>query len=439
MEKTVIQVRNVSKKYRIGTYKKEETLFEQAKSLLLYPYRNLKQIRSLSKLSDAKDPTIFHALSNINFDVKEGEILGIIGKNGAGKSTLLKILSKITEPSTGNIKINGRVSSLLEVGTGFHPELTGRDNVYMNGTILGMTKREINQKFDEIVDFSGIEKHIDTPVKFYSSGMKVRLGFAVAAHLEPEVLVIDEVLAVGDAEFQKKCIGKMGEVSTSGRTVLFVSHNMSSINRLCNKALLLEKGQIVFAGPANLAIEQYISFNNSDDKSTNEINCENINSIVSEDLQIDKIEITKENGDTCEFFKPSESILIKISVGIPQALSGMRMNLMFQDNKGEIAFITTSHSTTKNRLSPHKYMIICTIQPNLLNAIDYKLFLNIGIPGFRKILDVTYLTTLKLRGGIRNGNEFPESWPGPYRSKTQLGNFKSINRTDLTFFIFKIS
>ena len=231
MSKTVITARNISKRYRIGVRKVEDTLAGKLKKGLSYPIRNLKRISSLNSFNDETDESIFWALKDIEFEVKEGEVLGIIGKNGAGKSTLLKILSRITEPTTGRIEIKGRVSSLLEVGTGFHPELTGRDNVYMNGTIHGMTRKEINRKFDEIVEFSGIQKHVDTPVKFYSSGMKVRLGFAVAAHLEPEILVIDEVLAVGDAEFQRKCLGKMNEVSRSGRTVLFVSHNMGAVKK----------------------------------------------------------------------------------------------------------------------------------------------------------------------------------------------------------------
>jgi lipopolysaccharide transport system ATP-binding protein len=187
----------------------------------------------------------FWALENINFELHEGDILGVIGKNGAGKSTLLKILSKITLPTKGKIRINGKLSSLLEIGTGFHPELTGRENIFLNGAILGMTKSEIKSKFDEIVEFSGVAKYLDTPVKRYSSGMMVRLGFAVAAHLEPEILIVDEVLAVGDAEFQKKCLGKMKQVSGEGRTVLFVSHNMPSIKSLCTKGLFLDRKSVV--------------------------------------------------------------------------------------------------------------------------------------------------------------------------------------------------
>lgn len=238
----VIQVSNLSKRYRLGQKEKQaDTLFGQISQIIRSPYENLKRLRHLNRFGK-EDESVFWALKDISFEVKEGEVLGIIGKNGAGKSTLLKILSQITEPTSGKIEIHGRVASLLEVGTGFHPELSGRENIYMNGTILGMTRKEIDSKLDEIIDFSGVEKFIDTPVKFYSSGMKVRLGFSVAAHLDPEILIVDEVLAVGDYEFQKKCLGKMEDVSKNqGRTVLFVSHQIDAISRLCSRVLVLKE------------------------------------------------------------------------------------------------------------------------------------------------------------------------------------------------------
>lgn len=255
---SVIKVNNLSKRYRLGLKEKQtDTLVGQISQVIRSPWNNLKRLRELNRFGK-DDESVFWALKDVSFEVKEGEVLGIIGKNGAGKSTLLKILSQITEPTSGKIEIHGRVASLLEVGTGFHPELSGRENIYMNGTILGMTRREINSKLDEIIDFSGVEKFIDTPVKFYSSGMKVRLGFSVAAHLNPEVLIIDEVLAVGDYEFQKKCLGKMEDVSKNqGRTVLFVSHNMPSVRTLCSKTLVLERGNIKFLGSSKKAIENY--------------------------------------------------------------------------------------------------------------------------------------------------------------------------------------
>jgi len=219
-----------------------------------------------SEITNASIRDEFWALSDLNFQVKQGEVLGIIGKNGAGKSTLLKILSRVTSPTTGVIKIKGRIASLLEVGTGFHPELTGRENIFLNGAILGMDKQEIKRKLDEIISFSGIEQHIDTPVKRYSSGMHVRLAFAVAAHLEPEILIMDEVLAVGDAEFQKKCLGKMQDVAGEGRTILFVSHNMSAVKKLCSKGILLRKGRICVEGGVGKTVEAYLNLHSQDDK-----------------------------------------------------------------------------------------------------------------------------------------------------------------------------
>lgn len=259
MSDTVIKVENLSKRYRLGLKEsRKDTLFAQLGHTLTAPVRNFKRLRSMTKF-DGEDDSIFWALRDINFEVKQGEVLGIIGHNGAGKSTLLKLLSRITEPTTGSITLKGRVAALLEVGTGFHQDLTGRENIYMNGTILGMTKKEIDRKLDEIIAFSGVEKHLDTPVKFYSSGMKVRLGFSVAAHLDPEILIIDEVLAVGDAQFQKKCLGKMESVAGEGRTVLFVSHTMPMINRLCDRAILLKKGHLIMNGRTIDVSNKYLS------------------------------------------------------------------------------------------------------------------------------------------------------------------------------------
>jgi len=257
-----IEVHNVSKMYRLGnvstgTISHDLNRWWHKLRGKEDPYSQIAE--SNARESKGSSEYVW-SLRDINFSVNQGEILGIIGRNGAGKSTLLKILSRVTGPTTGNIKMRGRVASLLEVGTGFHPELTGRENVFLNGAILGMTKNEIKRKFDEIVDFSGVERYIDTPVKRYSSGMYVRLAFGVAAHLEPEILIIDEVLAVGDAEFQKKCLGKMKEVrDKEGRTVLFVSHNMAAVKSLCSKAILLERGKLAFEGSTDNAISRYLN------------------------------------------------------------------------------------------------------------------------------------------------------------------------------------
>ena len=250
MSHFAIQVENLSKLYTIGRLQdRPDSLQELLVNLYKKPFRHDRQ--------SSKDDTIW-ALKDVSFEVQEGEVLGVIGRNGAGKSTLLKILSRITEPTSGRAIINGRVGSLLEVGTGFHPELTGRDNIYLNGAILGMRKAEIDRKFDEIVDFAEIEKFLDTPVKRYSSGMYVRLAFAVAAHLEPEILLVDEVLAVGDIAFQRKCLGKMGDVARGGRTVLFVSHNMAAIQALCDRSILIYRGSLAMNGTTPEVVQEYL-------------------------------------------------------------------------------------------------------------------------------------------------------------------------------------
>jgi lipopolysaccharide transport system ATP-binding protein len=258
MPEPIIRVENLGKKYQIkhkegrqGYKALRDVLADSAKTVF-----NLFKPKSGTKSSSTEE---FWALKDVSFDIQQGDVVGIIGRNGAGKSTLLKILSRITEPSTGRVTLSGRVASLLEVGTGFHPELTGRENIYLNGSILGMSRSEIARKFDEIVAFAEVEKFLDTPVKRYSSGMYVRLAFAVAAHLEPEILVVDEVLAVGDAQFQKKCLGKMGEVAKGGRTVIYVSHAMQTVTRLCNRGVLLDEGRIKANGVIDTVVRDYLS------------------------------------------------------------------------------------------------------------------------------------------------------------------------------------
>lgn len=255
MSDIAISIQQLSKKYEIGA--------AASGSLRDTITNGFKSLMRLSK----EEQKIFWALKDVSFDIRRGEVLGIVGRNGAGKSTLLKILSRITEPSSGKIELFGRVTSLLEVGTGFHPELTGRENIFLNGSILGMTREEIRRKFDEIVAFSGVEKFLDTAVKHYSSGMYVRLAFAVAAHLEAEILIIDEVLAVGDAEFQRKCLGKMNEVAKSGRTVIFVSHNLGAVRALCKSCCLLQQGQLLLTGTPDTVIQTYY-LNNMEEKAT---------------------------------------------------------------------------------------------------------------------------------------------------------------------------
>jgi len=290
MEEIAIRVEGLSKKFSIGKIRSGS---------LRESFSNWFRKNRYNSASD------FWALSDVSFEIEKGDVIGIIGRNGAGKSTLLKILSRITEPTQGRIEIDGRVASLLEVGTGFHPELTGKENIFLNGTILGMSRNEIKAKFDEIVNFSGVEKFIDTPVKHYSSGMYVRLAFAVAAYLEPEILMIDEVLAVGDYEFQKKCLGKMTEVSEEGRTVLFVSHNLGAIQALCNSCMLIDKGQLNYIGDVKGAIEKYIIKQGND---LREFDLENFprergaNEIIFKKISFDKVS-----------YFPEEDIEIEIS------------------------------------------------------------------------------------------------------------------------------
>lgn len=333
----VIEVKGLSKKYRIGkAEKRADTILGAITNGLKSPLKNLRQIRNLSKL-DRDEDSVFWALRDVSFEVKQGEVLGIIGHNGAGKSTLLKILSRITEPSAGEVRITGRVAALLEVGTGFHPELTGRENIYMNGTILGMRKKEIDKKLDEIVDFSGVEKYLDTPVKFYSSGMRVRLGFSVAAHLEPEILIIDEVLAVGDAEFQRKCLGKMEAVANQGRTVIFVSHDMAAVGALCNRGLLLEGGQICKADSMSSIITHYLSQVNTVELNANEPYFFNLRDDVNNFL-LESFEINTRNDFQIIQTGQRIDFCLKYSSHI-DLISKLDIALTFKNKIGEKLFV----------------------------------------------------------------------------------------------------
>ncbi|MDA3883580.1 MAG: ABC transporter ATP-binding protein [Bacteroidales bacterium] len=333
MSKAILEIENVSKQYRLG-YVGTGTLSDDAKRWW-YSMRGKEdpfmKVGEENKRGEAGDSEYVWALRDINLQVHEGEVLGIIGANGAGKSTLLKLLSRVTGPTTGKITARGRIASLLEVGTGFHPELTGRENIYLNGAILGMTKQEINSKLDEIIDFSGCERYIDTPVKRYSSGMNVRLGFAVAAHLEPEILIVDEVLAVGDAEFQKKAIGKMKDVSKGqGRTVLFVSHNMDSIAQLCNRSILLKNGNIIDNGNTKKIIEKYII-----NQDLNKYSLENPKKRSgTKELSVNKVQIERDNKPVHTVFS-GKPFTIRIKVKsqnnnkISNLVVGFGINNMF--------------------------------------------------------------------------------------------------------------
>ncbi len=312
MGKPVISVEGLGKCYKLGHQAQRYESFREALvGTLTAPLRNFR------KLSEqAQQEELFWALRDINFHVQRGEVIGVIGSNGAGKSTLLKILSRITEPSAGRAVLRGRVASLLEVGTGFHPELTGRENIYLNGSILGMRKEEIRRKFDEIVAFSEVEAFLDTAVKHYSSGMYVRLAFAVAAHLEPDVLVVDEVLAVGDAEFQRKCLGKMQEVASGqGRTVLFVSHNMSAVQKLCGRGLLMRKGRLVADGPAENVVREYLT--NLADSAETSLSAENPDRTGNGSVRLTSARFVTEFGTATNRLVAGEPITLELQYRNP--------------------------------------------------------------------------------------------------------------------------
>jgi lipopolysaccharide transport system ATP-binding protein len=377
MSYPIIKVENISKAYRIGLKEQQhDTLSAAMASWAKSPLRNFRKLKSLAKFNDLNDPDIFWALNDINFEVNNGEVLGIIGKNGAGKSTLLKIMSRITEPTSGKIEIYGRVASLLEVGTGFNAELTGRENVYLNGTILGMTKREIDKKFDEIVNFSGIEKFIDTPVKRYSSGMKVRLAFAVAAHLDPEILLIDEVLAVGDAEFQKKSLGKINDLSKhEGRTALFVSHDMGAIRNLATRLITLKDGEICFSGETSQGIDAYL-------KSTESTNG-NINQKYIDKFGRYKVEITSVIFNEGNVLLPLKDLKIEIDLISDTLLKDIAINFtiseLFNSSKYLISSSNKPHYNYNLTINPGHNKIVIKIPCLPLCSGRYYLGFGLGI------------------------------------------------------------
>jgi lipopolysaccharide transport system ATP-binding protein len=314
----IIQVKHISKKFQLAQFRGSYiALRDILSSIFRHPLRFLKD--KAKNATGTKKKEDFWAVQDVSFEVQKGDVVGIIGHNGAGKSTLLKILSQITPPTTGEIRIRGRVGSLLEVGTGFHPELTGRENIYLNGAILGMTRKEIDQKFDEIVEFAGIDRFLDTPVKYYSSGMYVRLAFSVAAHVEPEVLIIDEVLAVGDAEFQKKCLGKMEEVTQKeGRTILFVSHNMGAIQSICNRCILLSKGKVEYDGTPEEAIKRYLN-----SYIQTEASMMLTHEKIHDSAHINKFEILDKRGNPSNTLSIEESFQIKVDYTINAPKDGV--------------------------------------------------------------------------------------------------------------------
>lgn len=417
MSNVVLKVESISKQYRLGqlgtgTVSHDLNRFWARIRGKEDPYLKLGDVNDRTRITDSE---YVWSLRDINFEVKQGEVLGIIGKNGAGKSTLLKILSQVTMPTTGKVKVKGHIAALLEVGTGFHPDLTGRENIFLNGAILGMTKAEIKGRLDEIVDFSGVAKYIDTPVKRYSSGMMVRLGFAVAAHLEPEILIVDEVLAVGDAEFQEKCLGKMKDVSGQGRTVLFVSHNMAAVRNLCTKGLLLKNGQINYSGDISQTVYEYANIKND---VNNDLSKREKRSGIGE-LRFSKIEIVQEQtlikaGDPLEITLFYETHINDLdsncydfaigvwnSLGAPMfMLSNLYLNKKIKVNKdmGSVKFII-------DKLS--------------LNSGDYTINLLISKQGvYVDFIENAY--SFKVEDGNYYGNKafYVESYDGYYEQFT---------------------
>ena len=408
MTEPVIRVEGLSKRYRIGVREQYGSLRESLMRAAKAPFLRLTQIGKPVSEQD----TIW-ALKDVSFEVEKGEVVGIIGRNGAGKTTLLKILSRITEPTEGYGEIRGRVGSLLEVGTGFHPELTGRENIYLNGAILGMKKAEIDRKFDEIVAFAEVEKFLDTPVKHYSSGMYVRLAFAVAAHLEPEILLVDEVLAVGDAAFQKKCLGKMGDVAREGRTVLFVSHNMGAINRLCRLGIWLEQGQISRIGPAEEVVAAYMSMGSFAEGERRWYNCESAPG--DEYLRLLGISIIDSAEQVSTNLDIRLPFCVKLEYAVLRPLASIRLCIRTVTFDGTIVFQSCDSADQRWQDKPRNsgvYQSFCEIPGNFLNEGQYSLTVTADIPFVKTLLIEENVLAFHIvqTGGV--SGKFPERWPG---------------------------
>jgi lipopolysaccharide transport system ATP-binding protein len=369
-------------------------------------------VRGLGKAGRSADAATVWALKDASFEVAAGDVVGMIGHNGAGKSTLLKLLSRITEPTEGSAEIDGRVGSLLEVGTGFHPELTGRENIYLNGAILGMKRAEIARRFDEIVSFAETEAFLDIPLKKYSSGMYLRLAFAIAAHLEPEILIIDEVLAVGDVAFQKKCLGKMGDVARQGRTVLFVSHNMGAVRSLCSRALVFSAGRMEFDGGTDEAISFYLTkaMSRSDDGQGRLVFA--LDDAGATELALREIRLTDAVGQVRGFFEAGDPIRIEIDYQVKKRLRGVRTRLQISTQEGEQAFVSTDHLSRDAEQAPGRYRTSCVIPGGLLNRRMYLVGISFEIPGIRVLLPLKEHLGFMVSGGGNQGSTYSEAWPG---------------------------
>jgi lipopolysaccharide transport system ATP-binding protein len=416
--KPVVEVENLSKLYRLGAI--GATSLRESIERTFGRKRNGSAPPPVAKDTRVPDdrlgpePNTFWGLKDVSFSIEPGEVVGILGRNGAGKSTLLKILSRITEPTGGRAILRGRVVSLLEVGTGFHPELTGRENIFLNGAIMGMKRAEIAGKFDEIVEFSEVGKFLDTPVKRYSSGMYVRLAFAVAAHLEPEILLIDEVLAVGDAGFQKKCLGKMDEVATKhGRTVFFVSHNMGAVRSLCEHAILFESGRLVMNGEPSDVISRYLSSSTPKDSDAGgQIVWNGHDAPRSDELKLRSIRLLNGSGSPETTFESDKPITVEVEYEVLQRIRGARFCLTLLTQEGEIALTATDHLFQQETQLPGVYKTSCYLPGGLLNRRQYVVHLQCDIPGERYVLPAAEYLSFTVSGVGNQSSTFPENWPG---------------------------
>jgi lipopolysaccharide transport system ATP-binding protein len=415
MSDLAVRVVNLGKQYRIGMVTAGyRTLREALAEQISAPIRRLREGNS--------EANKIWALKEVSFEVRQGQALGIIGRNGAGKSTLLKILSRVTDPSEGFAEIHGRVGALLEVGTGFHPELTGRENIYLNGAILGMKRTEISRKFDEMVSFAEVEKFIDTPVKRYSSGMYLRLAFAVAAHLEPEILVVDEVLAVGDAEFQRKCLGKMTEVASEGRTVLFVSHNMSAVLRLTEESLVIEKGQLVLRAPSTQAVDYYLSRGLSQEGQRRWLDDE-VPASAAPFCPLG-IRVCNTQGAVLESLRSIEALTIELQYRLDAAITGLRVGIYLMNARGE--FILTSFDTDDPGLFERFgsrpagiYTSRCVLPPDFLNEGRYILGVNASSFRVRRYFQDEQALAFSVDASGAPGMQWPEARIGPVRPRLE--------------------
>jgi lipopolysaccharide transport system ATP-binding protein len=422
MSRTVIRVENISKAYRLGQIG-SGTLSDDLKVWWAKARGKPNPLLKIGQEDHGnREGEYLWALNDINFTVEEGSVLGIIGRNGAGKSTVLKILSRVTAPTSGYIKVKGRIASLLEVGTGFHPELTGRENIYLNGAILGMKRVEIDRKFDEIVDFSEVEQFIDTPVKRYSSGMYVRLAFAVAAHLEPEILVVDEVLAVGDAEFQRKSLGKMGDVARQGRTVLFVSHNMSSILRLTQEAIVLEKGRLVLRAASPEAVDYYLSA--GDARAGERIWEKDEIPLDATPFRPVALRLLDRKGQTVETVRSIEPFAVEMEYYLDAPVTGLRIGLYLNSTRGD-QILTTFDTDEDARFEKYisrpagHYFSRCEFPKDLLNDGRYILGVNASSYRIRRYFMDEKALAFNVDTSGAPGKQWSEPRPGALRPRLE--------------------